>query len=301
MPHGELAALATALLWSVTTLLFTAAAERIGSLALNVIRITIALPLIAAMHVLLYGAVTFDVSREQILYLAGSGLAGLVLGDVFYFRAMVLIGPKRAALMMTCWPGIAAVIAWLWLGETLTAYALAGMGVTLAGIALAISGRRAAVDAPVHGALGLLFGLIGAFGQALGLVLAKRGLVGMEHELSGSMIRMATACAAVWTLAAFQSVTGAAQGKVTLGEAVKNRAAMAFATAGAFTGPLLGVWMSLYAANHAQVSVVATIMSTTPIWLIPLAYLFRREKPGLLELLGTLVAVSGVALLVTQR
>jgi drug/metabolite transporter (DMT)-like permease len=297
---GEVAALLTALLWSITTLLFTAAAERIGAVSLNVIRISIALPLIALLHWALYGAVLFDVTSEQLTYLAASGVCGLVLGDVFYFRAMVMIGPKRAALMMTCWPGIAALIAWLWLGESITHWTIVGMSMTLTGIAIAVLGRRVESATPLS-TIGIVFGLVGALGQALGIVLAKKGLAGLEHELSGSMVRMAAAAGGVWILTLIQSTTGAVQGKASVGEALRNKAAMAFAAAGACTGPVLGVWLSLYATNHAKVSIAATLMSTPPILLIPLAFLFRKEKPGLPELFGTLVAVAGVAVMLSQK
>ena len=43
IPYGELAALGTALCWTVSSLAFTAAARRMGSLALNLIRLVIAL------------------------------------------------------------------------------------------------------------------------------------------------------------------------------------------------------------------------------------------------------------------
>jgi drug/metabolite transporter (DMT)-like permease len=72
---------------------------------------------------------------------------------------------------------------------------------------------------------------------------------------------------------------------------------MGFATAGAFTGPFLGVWMSLYAATHGRLGIVSTLMATTPVLLIPLAYVFRKEKPTVHEILGAVVAVAGVALL----
>ena len=45
---GELAAIATAFLWMLSSLCWTAAGERIGSLAVNVIRLLVALPMLMA-------------------------------------------------------------------------------------------------------------------------------------------------------------------------------------------------------------------------------------------------------------
>lgn len=288
---GELAALATALLWSFTTLFFTASAERIGALALNQIRITLAVVLISIAHFAVYGFVRADLT--QAAYLALSGIVGLVLGDSFYFRAMVLLGPKRAAVLMTLWPGMAALMAWLILSESVSWRMLVGMAVTLSGVAWTVGSRPAKDSESTLSVFGIVCGLMGAFGQALGMVLAKQGLRGMDHELSGSLIRMATACLAVWLIASVR--------RRSIADALRNRAALGFATAGALTGPFLGVWMSLYAATHSSLGVASTLMSTTPLFIIPQAMIFRGERPTWRELLGAVVAVSGVALLFNAR
>lgn len=292
---GELAALLTALCWSFTTLFFTAAAERIGSIALNAVRLALALALIAAAHALLYGGLAFPVDATQLAYLASSGLVGLVLGDAFYFRSAVLLGPKPAALLMTLWPALAAFAAWIAFDEKLPASALAGVAVTLGGIVWSIAGRRRGERVESRGPLlGVVCGLLGAAGQALGLVLARRGLSGMEHELSGSMVRMGAAAVVAWIVALTVS-------PMKLIRAFRHRAAMGFASAGAFSGPFLGVWLSLYAATHGRLGVVSTLMATVPVLLIPLAAVFRKERPTLHELLGAVVAVGGVAILLNSR
>lgn len=288
---GELAALAAALLWSFTTLFFTASAERIGALAMNQIRITLAVVLISIAHFALYGFVRADLI--QTAYLAVSGLVGLVLGDSFYFRAMVLLGPKRTAVLMTLWPGMAALLAWLILSESVTWPMLVGMSVTLSGVAWTVGARPSNDSESKLPVFGIVCGLMGAFGQALGMVFAKQGLRGMDHELSGSLIRMAAACLAVWLIAGLRMRS--------IADALRNRPALGFAAAGALTGPFLGVWMSLYAAAHSSLGVASTLMATTPIFIIPQAMFFRGERPTWREILGAVVAVAGVALLFNAR
>ena len=62
-------------------------------------------------------------------------------------------------------------------------------------------------------------------------------------------------------------------------------------------GPLLGVWMSLVAVQHAGTAVAATLTSTVPIMILPLVVLVKKERVGLRAVIGAVVAVSGVALL----
>ena len=54
---------------------------------------------------------------------------------------------------------------------------------------------------------------------------------------------------------------------------------------------------SLLAVQHTEAGVAATIMSIVPILLIPPAVLFFKEKITIREVIGSLVAVAGVALL----
>ena len=72
---------------------------------------------------------------------------------------------------------------------------------------------------------------------------------------------------------------------------------MAFTTLGSFFGPFVGVSLSLYAVQHTQVGIAATIIALVPIFIIPPSMLLKREKIGLRDVIGAAVAVGGSALL----
>lgn len=297
---GESAAISAALLWSFTALAFAEAAERVGAFALNVIRLSIALALILATHVALYGCSFADASPTQFGYLAVSGMVGLGLGDLAYFRSLVLLGPTAGALLMTLWPVFAGAIGWIWLGEKLDGTSIAGIALSLGGVAWAIGAQNAGVGSGRSVPLGVACGLLGAFGQALGLALSKKGLQGMEHELSGSLIRTATSCFFMWAFAVVgRPLRG--PGPDSLAGAAANGRVLSLVAFGAATGPFLGVWLSLYAATHGDLGVVSTLMATTPLWIMLQAALFRKERPGLHRILGGLVALAGVAILFNRE
>ena len=79
--RGELAGVATAALWTVTALVFSAAGKRIGATIVNLTRIVVAILLLAVTHRLLQGVWIPDVNRGQVFYLALSGVVGLAIGD----------------------------------------------------------------------------------------------------------------------------------------------------------------------------------------------------------------------------
>jgi drug/metabolite transporter (DMT)-like permease len=294
--QGELAAVATAFSWTASALAFTAAAVRLGSLSLNIIRLGLALAFFVALGWMLRGLpLPTDAAGHNWFWLSVSGLVGFTVGDLCLFRAFVLIGPRRTMLMMALVPMIGTVVSWVALGEGLAALAIVGMVLTMAGVAWVILERPpAAVPAPQGQALrtGVLLALGATVCQAAGLVLSKVGVHDPDYDAFA-----ATEIRVIAGLAGFVVVVLAARGLPNLVRACRNRAGVGYATVGAFFGPFLGVAMSVVAVKYAKVGVAATIISIVPILIIPFMIVLYRERVSVRAVLGALVAVAGVALL----
>ena len=82
-----------------------------------------------------------------------------------------------------------------------------------------------------------------------------------------------------------------------MGSAIKNRPAMKRLALGAVFGPFLGVSLSLLAVQKTQAGVAATIIATTPVFIIPPAVIFFKERVTIKEVLGAVIAVLGVAVM----
>ena len=67
--------------------------------------------------------------------------------------------------------------------------------------------------------------------------------------------------------------------------------------AGAFVGPFLGIWLSLIAVQNARLGIAATLMALPPILLIPIEYIAYRQRASSRAIVGTAVAILGVALI----
>ena len=92
---GELAALATAILWTVSALAVTAAGNRVGSLAVTFFRLIIAAVLMMACGRIAHGHwLPADASPSDWLLLAISGFFGFFLCDICLFEAMLEVGPR---------------------------------------------------------------------------------------------------------------------------------------------------------------------------------------------------------------
>ena len=264
---GELAGLGTALCWAGSSLLFTRAGRKVGTLPLNVLRMAIALALAAIVGLALRGRLLpTDAGPEQWWWLGLSGFVGYFLGDLCQFRAFVELGARLTLLLMALAPPLTALIGWGLLGEELTPLALLGMALTLVGVAWVLSERTAtpAAAGPTRLLRGVMLGVGGALGQAVGLVLSKRGMIGYE-PFAGAQIRM------IVGLACFVALATAVGAWPRVRAAAHDREALRWTASGAALGPLLGVALALFALQHTAAGVAASLLSTSPIFVIPLA------------------------------
>ena len=87
------------------------------------------------------------------------------------------------------------------------------------------------------------------------------------------------------------------QGRETIEVARHNRTAVRLVAVGAFIGPVLGVSASLLAVQHTEIGIASTLIALPPVFLLPISYFVYKERFGWQTVAGTLVAMSGVALL----
>ena len=288
---GESAALLTALCWSLNSVCFTVAGRRVGSAAVNLGRLLMAWAAMLLVHLVVYGTLfPLQAGGARLAWLGMSGLIGFALGDAVLFEAFVLIGARLSMLLMTLSPIFSALLAWLFLGQSLSPPKLLAMVITLGGIGWVVWGSGDHENHP-HLWRGILLGIGGALGQSVGLVFSKFGLAGDFPPISANLIRVT---AGVVALVLYFAATGRLRG--SLGS-LRDGRATAFIGLGAITGPVLGVVLSLIAISKASMGVAATLMSLSPVILLPVSHFVFKEKVGGHAILGTLLALAGAAAL----
>lgn len=296
LPLGEIAALGTACCWTISSMAFSAAGRRIGSLSLNLVRLVIAFFLLLIYCTVRRGMpLPLDAPTHTWFWLLASGFVGYVLGDLCLFRAFVVIGPRLSMLVMALAPPMAAVLGFFLLNETISPLGVVGMIVTIFGVAWVVRERPdpAASTTTVSRTelrQGILLGFGGAIGQALGMVFAKKG-IGSYDPIAAGQIRILAGIVGFSIL--FTAVGWWGKTK----EGLRDTTALGYASIGALLGPVTGVSLSLIAVQLTATGIAATLMSTTPVLLIPVVVLSRQEKVSARAGLGALIAVIGVALL----
>ncbi len=291
---GEIAALVTSVVWSFTSMFFTIAGKEVGSMIVNRTRLLFASIYLLITHFFLYGSL-LPIYAESYRWewLALSGFIGLVIGDGMLFQAFVLIGARLSMLLMSLVPIISTILAWLFLKEILTVFEITAIILTISGVVWVILERnnRSNQGDSRNYLIGILCAFGGALGQAFALITAKKGLGGDFPALSANLIRVITATAIFWIIAIVQGKT------ISNFRFWRNEKARWSIIGGSIFGPFLGIWLSMIAIKYSQIGIASTLMALPPIFLLPLTHWFFKEKHSWRTIIGTALAVAGVAII----
>jgi drug/metabolite transporter (DMT)-like permease len=287
---GEFSALLTAFLWSGTSFAFSSAAEKIGSLQLNINRMILASAFLIS-TILIMGY-KFDLSESQFLNLIISGVIGLVIGDSFLFKSFQMIGARISMLLMALSPGMSTLLAFIFLNERITILGMVGIFITITGIALVVLERNTNLKYKITG-LGIFYGFMGALGQSAGLIFAKFAFA--EGHIVAFVATFVRIFASVIILLPIIILLKRYKNPYKMFR--KNKSAFGSTLLGTVLGPYLGITFSLIAIENTKVGIAATLMSTMPIIMLPMVKYIYKEKLSWRAITGAVIAVLGVALI----
>ena len=292
-----LAAFLTTVLFSLSAVSGRRLAHYLTGTQINLTRLLLAASLLGAWsHLFGFGlhGVAFP-----ILFL--SGCVGFGMGDLALFQAYPRIGSRRTIVLVQCLAAPFAVLTeWAWLGTAPT-LAQAGFGaLILVGVGVALMPGKGQGQ-PTHGlAAGIMFGVVGALGQAWGAVLSRKAYAVAAH--AGQVFHGA----GDGVNAAYQRMLGGicVSGLFFLYLRLAHKPnparksdwprAWPWLAGNSLAGPALGVTCYQWALISAPTSIVLPIIATTPLLVIPLAHFLEGDRITKRAVIGGVVAVAGV-------
>lgn len=288
---GEIAALGAALSWAMAGLLTEKTSRKMDSTELNLVVKVLGYFMIAVVAAAAGGnVIPRGVPATAWFWLTLSGIVGFALGDIFLFRAYHLLGTTVALLIFSVNPVITAVLGFFIFGETLTLFNIIGMALVLVGIALVIIEGTGGRFSFRFTSAGLAAAFLAALGQSLANLLSKQGMAGGVDVFTTTQVRLLAAIPVIWLIVRSSRRPG------TLG-ALRNRTILGETTLNTFLGTVVGVSLSMTAIVHTKIAIASTLMSVSPIIVIPITVLFLKRRLDLRELLGALICVTGIAVL----
>jgi len=284
---GELASLLTAVCWTLSAIFFEKAGRRVGSLSVNILRLFLGILFLGITTLFTRGMFfPMDATLYNWVWLGISGIIGFFLGDLFLFKSYTIIGSRTSQLVMSLAPMITAVIGWFFLDEILSAKSILGIVVSVSGIMIAVAGKRLKLNVPLRG---FLYALGGAAGQALGLILSKKGM-GDYDAVAATQIR------AIFGFFSFVFLVTFLHRWKRIFRTAGDGKSMKAITVGTIFGPFIGVALSLYAVQHTETGIASTLMALVPIFiLVPTAFMFK-EKITARQVIGAVISIAGASI-----
>jgi drug/metabolite transporter, DME family len=285
---GALCALGSALTWAITSLLVRTVCPPLSSVTVSVLRSLMGGGLLVAWVLAVGGfAKLDDMSWGTFAFLAVSIVLAIAVGDVLFFESARMLGLARAMTVSMTYPLMGAVLAAVFLDEPISARLAVGSVITLSGLAIIVLTRPAEEARPGHTRLGLAAATAAAAAWA-GSLLVLKPAMGALDPITAQAVRLPLAglllLATPWgwhTPSQLARINRGVLARVALLGAVTAMSSVLFVS---------GVKL-------ADVAVAAVLSSTAPLFAIPLGLIFLGERLTARAALGTLVTVSGLAVL----
>ncbi len=293
-----LPSLLTALLFAFSGVSGQRAATAAGSLRANALRLCLAVVVLGLITIFF---LHLPLHSTALPWLLLSGVVGFGVGDVALFLAYPRLGTRLTLLINLCFAPIAGALGeWLVMGNTPTLTQGLWCLVILSGVGLAIvTSARPASLTRAFSLSGFFAALMAGAGQGTGAMLSryakKVALTHGDPALSGiaeAFVRSIPGC--LFSVLLWQIVRHYQRHRATTPELPLNRHAFLWISAAACFGPIAGVSCFQWALSTATSGIVLSIISTTPILVMPLTRYMDGDKPGIWTLLGSSIAVTGV-------
>jgi drug/metabolite transporter (DMT)-like permease len=291
--QGELAALTAAGLWAIASVVYGIVGQHIPPLRLNIIKGIVAIALLI-LTILVTGESLPISAPLPILLLCLSGVIGISWGDTAFLGALNYLGARRVLLIGTLSPPMTAIIAMIWLQETLNITAWCGILITTLGVAWVVTERVPGSSLDTANLWrGISLGLLAAIANAIGTVISRVAFsIGNVTSLWAALLRLG---AAELILLAWLCLPNRQPEALSSSDRVTSRVIFATCFA-AFCGTYLGIWLQQTAIKFTAAGIASTLLQTSPLFVIPIA-ICMGEKVSWRAIAGVIIAIIGIALL----
>lgn len=284
---GEFLSLLCALLWAFAVICYRKAGDHINVSAMNLFKISLTLVLMIPTLYLTDGLIPPTLSVSDWLLLLVSGFFGIMLADLFYLRALQLIGAGLTGLTGSLYSPFVVFLSFFYLGERLNSWQVMGMALVIIGV-IVISYRKKSLTVDHPPIKGFVFAALGVFFTALGIVIIKP----VTTEIPFFWIITIRTLGGIATMIVFNIVLRKSLNPL----AIMSSTGKYWLLAGAILGQYLStmVWVGGY--KYTSASVASILNETASIFILILGWLILKEQLTKQKLIGAVISISGVLL-----
>jgi drug/metabolite transporter (DMT)-like permease len=294
-----LAGLGASFFWALGSILAQAPARHLGAFELT--RTQLISSLIVLFVIVSSLGRWATVSWAHAPAIAIASLVGVVLSNLAMMACLNRGGPRLTQLLMASNVPIAACLGNMFYGEELSARQLAGGGLVLLGIVIAIfyTGPRLKTASTKNGdANGSLFfilvlGIAAAICNAVSLVAMKPVLTAGIDPLAAAALRTGGGALLISAIALWPS-------KLFEPQSPRTAQIVISAVTPGILGYVVAVSLQLVALRAHGAGVAAVLSSAAPVLILPMIWVKTRIRPPIGAWVGAGLVFLGLSLLVTS-
>ena len=295
MPIGEMLSLGSAITWGISVSLFKIIGNTISPYILNPLKNTIGTILFILTCVFFTeNSVIYKLSIVESFLLALSGIIGITIADVLFLRSLNILGTSRSSILNTVYSPAVIVLAYFFLGETLTLVHLFGGALILGSILyLSINTEK---DGAQNIKQGILLGLIAYILMAVGIIIVKPILTKFSHSIDAQM----------WIIL-YRLIPGTLLSYLTLyvmltkdqvTQQLSNKKIWPVIAIGSFLGTYFGFAMWIVGMAKTSASIASILNQTSTIFIAFFGWLILKERFSRKMMISFFLAIIGAFIII---
>jgi drug/metabolite transporter (DMT)-like permease len=306
---GEIIAITAAITFPLSNVLFKKVDEYVTPAEINAIRTTIgAITFLGIIIFLQSWKLLTEVNLEIVVLLLLSIIFGQIIGDTAYFKSQKSLGTIIALTISSTFPFFTFIIAIMIGREIPPIFHISGLTIGL-GIFLISKSKlpenKEIMQFDSQNLNGIIMGLLASLTWAIAIVLTDISFNSLHDNLSdasqglfiGNAIRFPFASIILLVLAYKLSNNQNRVSKGTYPYWIQNRNVTVIILAASILGTSLGVLLYSEAVRQAGAPLTSLILTASPLFSIPIAWIINREKVNILELMGMFFTAIGLILI----
>ena len=294
---GELAALGTAISWTISAVLYKKALLKTKPISANIVRCTgTSIALIVALVTIAKVGTLVDVPLYAIILTSVSGIVGLGFGDTLYMISLKLVGVARAVPITCTYPLFSILLAIFLQKEVVTLHVVLGAVVIVLGIWLLSQEEQKVVNRLPRRELvkGVASSLATAAIWAVSIALINMAVTlpettSLDHALAVNTIRI---------LATAVFLLGSAPMTDNSFDFLKmEKKTLLAVVSGGLVALALGWFLLAMSFLYIPESQAVPISSTSPLFAVIAGIIFLHEPVTAKIIAGSVIVVVGIFLI----
>jgi len=288
---GVASGLLSSLFYAVSVIIYKSMAGEIRPIAVSAIKMWISLAFITILVLLPFRTSPFSVPPENVILLAAAVTVGTVVGDTAYLVSQDRIGVSHAFPITSAYPITTYILAILFLGDQILPSKILGVVLAVVGIVIISLGQdhnNVATEKRGSSAVGVSLAFLALIMYSFSTTLMQVGTIGVE-AVDGNFVRM---------LVGSMELAPAFVVARHLGMPLPSKHGLKVTAIAAFFGMALGSLLYISSIKYAGATIGAVLGSISPLFGVPIAYAYLKERVSALEIVGIAATLTGVFLTV---